>query len=340
MLHSPISESKERNAVARSASRCEPSQSTIGYRVQRKCTACEEEKIHRKETNSGPGFAPASVQDVLNSPGQLLDADSRAFFERRFGADLSGVRIHNSAQAATSADAVGALGYTVGQHIAFASGQYRPGTDSGRRLLAHELAHTFQQRGASLNSGPLCVSAATGPDEQAADRMAAKALAGPGRAGPVQQPRNSGTEAPAVAVLARSATGTLLQRQVKVTCSVDSIKIAKALGGDKSAALDILNCCESGLSPLPAGCTKDVIDAVRKLLGKKPAEKNTCPVGFHPAHSKEYQGLCCRDGAAAESEHDCCPGDRINNMGTCCPAGQAPQGFNCVPAAPGPGPRQ
>ena len=38
----------------------------------------------------------------------------------------------------------------IGSDIAFGSGQYRPGTDSGRRLLAHELVHTVQQRSGGL----------------------------------------------------------------------------------------------------------------------------------------------------------------------------------------------
>jgi hypothetical protein len=309
-----------------------------GYPLQRKCAACEEdEKLHRKEANSAPGFAPAAVHEVLNSPGQPLDPATRAFFERRFGADLNGVRIHDSAQAAASADAVGALGYTVGQHIAFARGQYQPGSDSGRRLLAHELAHTFQQRGASSYSGPLAVSPAAGPDERAADRLAAEALAAPGHLRAPRPPAGAPRPSAAPSV-AKSSDRAMLQREVKVTCSVDPIKIAKALGGDKSAALDILSCCESGLSPLPAGCSKDVIDAVRKLLGKKPAEKNTCPIGFHPAHSATYQGQCCKDSASSESQNDCCPGDRINQLGTCCPVGQVPEGMKCV--TPGPGPRQ
>src|SRR5436305_1751586 len=42
--------------------------------LQRKCAECEEEEkkteLHRKETIAGPQFAPPSVHDVLNSPGQ------------------------------------------------------------------------------------------------------------------------------------------------------------------------------------------------------------------------------------------------------------------------------
>jgi hypothetical protein len=59
--------------------------------------------------------------------------------------DFSRVRIHTDATAAESARAVGALAYTVGEHIVFGAGQFAPATGSGQRLLAHELAHVAQQ---------------------------------------------------------------------------------------------------------------------------------------------------------------------------------------------------
>jgi hypothetical protein len=57
--------------------------------------------------------------------------------------------VHTDTQAALSAQSVHALGYTVGRHIAFASGHYAPTTNEGRRLIAHELAHVVQQCGPS-----------------------------------------------------------------------------------------------------------------------------------------------------------------------------------------------
>ena len=83
----------------------------------------------------------------MRSPGHALDEDTRAFMEPRFGVDLSGVRVHTDARAAESARAVQAHAYTVGQDIVFAPNRFAPGTGSGRELLAHELAHTVQQRG-------------------------------------------------------------------------------------------------------------------------------------------------------------------------------------------------
>jgi hypothetical protein len=44
---------------------------------------------------------------------------------------------------------VNARAFTVGQHIVFAAGTYAPDGPSGKQLLAHELAHTLQQRDAT-----------------------------------------------------------------------------------------------------------------------------------------------------------------------------------------------
>jgi len=89
--------------------------------------------------------APPIIYDVLRSPGQPLDAQTRAFMEPRFGRDFSGVRIHTDSKASQSARAVAALAFTVGQDIVFSSGQFAPHTNDGRRLIAHELTHVVQQ---------------------------------------------------------------------------------------------------------------------------------------------------------------------------------------------------
>jgi hypothetical protein len=64
----------------------------------------------------------------------------------QFGRDVGDVRIHTGPAAAAAATAIDARAYTVGQHIVFGRGQYRPGTSEGQRLLAHELVHVQQQR--------------------------------------------------------------------------------------------------------------------------------------------------------------------------------------------------
>lgn len=89
--------------------------------------------------------APAGVQQALGTPGMPLDARTRSFFEPRFGQDFSSVRVHADDVADRSARTLDAQAYTVGHHIVFARGSFSPAAESGRRLLAHELAHVVQQ---------------------------------------------------------------------------------------------------------------------------------------------------------------------------------------------------
>jgi len=113
------------------------------------CAACKAKRLSLSRATPGPASAPAPpiVSQVLAAPGRPLDARSRSYFEPRFGADLSAVRVHDDATAAESAGAVNAHAYAVGSDIVFAAGRHAPGTPSGNRLLAHELAHVLQQDG-------------------------------------------------------------------------------------------------------------------------------------------------------------------------------------------------
>jgi len=91
------------------------------------------------------GQAPASVHATLASTGQPLTSSELAFFEPRFGADFSQVRLHTDGLAQQSAHDVHAQAYTVGSHVVFGMGRYAPSSPVGQRLLAHELAHVIQQ---------------------------------------------------------------------------------------------------------------------------------------------------------------------------------------------------
>jgi peptidoglycan hydrolase-like protein with peptidoglycan-binding domain len=119
-----------------------------------------------------PGSAPPIVREVLGSPGRPLDAATRAVMDARFGHDFAAVRVHTDDRAALSAGAVGAEAYTVGSHISFGHGRYAPGTISGNRLLAHELAHVVQQEGDVPQLGTLTVHPAYDPRELEAERAA------------------------------------------------------------------------------------------------------------------------------------------------------------------------
>jgi len=86
----------------------------------------------------------SSVHEVLRRPGAPLRGDIRADMEARFGQDFSRVRVHNDTSAAASARSLNALAYSVSDHLVFGHQQYAPESLHGRRLLAHELAHTMQ----------------------------------------------------------------------------------------------------------------------------------------------------------------------------------------------------
>jgi len=94
------------------------------------------------------GAAPPSVSETLGRPGSSLSAEARAFMEPRFGENFGGVRVHTDDAAARSAEAIGARAYTLGNHIVFGRGHEPSGSSMSRRLLAHELSHVVQQRGA------------------------------------------------------------------------------------------------------------------------------------------------------------------------------------------------
>ena len=119
--------------------------------IHRKCSSCDEEEeqtIHRKPLAAGAGVSshnPDHVNNVISSGGHALDLDARSFFEPRLGYDLSNVRVYTDPSASQSASAVAARAYTLGNNIVFGSGEYRPHTESGKRLIAHELAHIAQQ---------------------------------------------------------------------------------------------------------------------------------------------------------------------------------------------------
>ena len=87
------------------------------------------------------------VHEVLGTPGQSLDAETRASMETNFGCDVSHVHAHTDAKAAQSAKTLHALAYTVGRDMVFGKGQYKPETLAGRKLLVHELMHVAQQGG-------------------------------------------------------------------------------------------------------------------------------------------------------------------------------------------------
>lgn len=115
----------------------------------------KEEEVRRKAAGDEAIVtnAAAAAIGARRGGGQPLPIGERDFFEPRLGADLGGVRVHADTEAARLAASLSARAFTVGTDVFFGRGEYQPGSPSGRRLLAHELAHVLQQSGRKTRSG-------------------------------------------------------------------------------------------------------------------------------------------------------------------------------------------
>ncbi len=103
----------------------------------------------------GEADPASSVKQVVGSGGgSPLDNATRRFMESRLGHDFSDVRLHTGPEATESARAVQANAYTVGNDVVFRSDQWSPNTDSGKRMLAHELTHVIQQKAGPVDGTP------------------------------------------------------------------------------------------------------------------------------------------------------------------------------------------
>lgn len=124
-----------------------------GSKLQRKCRNCEDEQtLHHKEHLSQPankGSEMPSYIESLSSKGSPLTKEEKSFFEPRFSYDFSGIKIHNDGEATKSAQSINALAYTIGNNIVFNQDQFSPQSNSGKKLLAHELTHVVQQKARS-----------------------------------------------------------------------------------------------------------------------------------------------------------------------------------------------
>lgn len=103
--------------------------------------------------------------------GRPLDAGFAEQASARLGDSFGDVRVHTDDNAAALSRAVSARAFTVGSDIFFGAGEYSPSSSGGQELLAHELTHVTQQRGAA-DSGALTVSQPGDPMEREAEQAA------------------------------------------------------------------------------------------------------------------------------------------------------------------------
>jgi hypothetical protein len=117
--------------------------------------------------------------------GQALDSAVQKQMSASLGHDFSGVRVHTGLESDELNQQLQARAFTTGPDIFFKRGTYDPGSDSGRKLIAHELSHVVQQSTGRVSGGEsgMTVRPAGDAFEQEADalaRQAANAAYAPG----------------------------------------------------------------------------------------------------------------------------------------------------------------
>jgi len=141
--------------------------------LQRVCAECEEEEQLQRQSTGAAAEVPKVTPEIesrihgLTRAGQPLPHAERQFFEPRFGQDLGSVRLQSGPSASALAREVKARAFTLGNTIVLGAGEDSPGTEAGRRLLAHELTHVVQQTKAdgsqeTLQCAPAAPTSAAG----------------------------------------------------------------------------------------------------------------------------------------------------------------------------------
>ena len=112
------------------------------------------EKAATDTSPAGETGVPDPVRDVISSRGRSLDGSIQRAMENRMGDSFGDVRIHTGSTAAAACESINARAFTVGNHIAFNSGEYDPSSPEGQHVLAHELAHVRQQNQGAVSMLP------------------------------------------------------------------------------------------------------------------------------------------------------------------------------------------
>lgn len=115
-------------------------------------TSCEEKEkkiIQTKKLAHNGAETDLDLKIIIprkSDSGNPLPLAIRYFMEEKFGHDFGSVRVHTDNESARITKALNAEAFTYGKDIYFAEGRYKPATEEGKKLLAHELTHVAQQK--------------------------------------------------------------------------------------------------------------------------------------------------------------------------------------------------
>jgi len=174
-----------------------PTAATPAHRVLQRCScggkssgtceSCRKKKQMQRKAAGGTSLDTTQsfqVPDGLSEGGTPLPADLRMSLAPTFGTDFPNVRLHDDATSHAAARDVEARAFTLGQHIHFGAGEFRPREREGWQILAHELTHTIQQRDAVQDPrAPVTIDAPDSSSEREAERAADRAVRGEGAGG-------------------------------------------------------------------------------------------------------------------------------------------------------------
>ena len=106
-----------------------------------------------KEQQEGAKATRSPMSTITSlGKGHALESNTKGVMEDAFSTNFSDVEIHTDSNAANLSKEMNAKAFTVGNHMAFGSGEYQPGTPLGDGLIAHELTHVEQQKRARSES--------------------------------------------------------------------------------------------------------------------------------------------------------------------------------------------
>ncbi|MFL6332160.1 MAG: DUF4157 domain-containing protein [Pyrinomonadaceae bacterium] len=171
--------------------------------------------VQRQEAQGASDGHETATPQFGQSAGRPLDSDARDQMGSRFGQDFGGVRVHDDGEAHRAARSLNAEAFTTGRDIYFSQGAYNPSSQTGQRLLAHELAHVAQQNQGTAGAGPqgFSVSHPSDPLERQADAASEAVMRGEmfpaltSSAGHVYQRQAAGGAAPAATPAPGGAPG-------------------------------------------------------------------------------------------------------------------------------------
>jgi Domain of unknown function (DUF4157) len=154
--------------------------STVGNRALQKLVG--QGGVQRSGT--GPAALDETVARAIHAKrgtGRPLEAGAQRDLSAAMDHDFSDVNVHTDAEADRLNRAVSAEAFTTGKDVFFREGKYDPASNEGRKLIAHELTHVIQQRGAPPTQD-LTVSDPNDASEQQASAVASDVASPPAQA--------------------------------------------------------------------------------------------------------------------------------------------------------------